>query len=181
MSRSDKKRSPKNDKPETSKAEKTRPTAQSVIQKLGKEKTAEVLTDMILKDLAKDVSSSMFNVSNKKPSISTVEETGNSSNLSSDNNDDVYTDDGGSDFVEESLDVEDQGAIGLGDTLDGGGAIVLNSTSEDVVEDEAALADNNDDVTITGKGAVVPATDDMYEFEGGKYFLQSIYISFTRL
>ena len=125
LSRSDKKRSPKNDNPETSKPEKTKPIAHSVIQKLGKEKAAEVLTDMILKDLAKDVSITM---SNKKTSTSIVEQTGDSSNLSSDNNDEVYTDDGGSDFIEESLDVEDQGAIGLGDTLDGGGAIVLNST-----------------------------------------------------
>ena len=61
LSRSNKKRSPKNDNAETSEIAKTKPTAQSVIQKLGKEKTAEVLTDMILKDLAKDVSSTMLN------------------------------------------------------------------------------------------------------------------------
>ena len=64
-----------------------------------------MLTDMILKDLAKDVSITM---SNKKTSTSIVEQTGDSSNLSSDNNDEVYTDDGGSDFVEESLDVQDR-------------------------------------------------------------------------
>ena len=76
----------------------------------------------------------MFNVSNKNP-VSTVEETGNSSNLSSDNNDDVYTDDGGSDFVEESLDVEDKALLAWGYAGWRRGHC-FDSTSEDVVEDE---------------------------------------------
>ena len=56
----------------------------------------------------------------------------------------------------------------------------MNSTSEDVVEDEVASVDHNDDVTNMGKGAVAPETDDMYEFEGGKYFIQ-VYVELYTL
>ena len=59
------------------------------------------------------------------------------------------------------------------DTLDGGGAIVLNSTSEDVVEDgtlETIMTMLN-----TGKGAVVPRQMTCTNLKVVSIFYQYIY------
>merc|ERR1712167_79076 len=108
-------------------------------------KTAEVLTDMILHDLAQDASKSFeaaTDAKKKKTATSTTTQSepveeheteilkGNNASIDVPTDEgETYTDDGGSDFIEESLELENNDVVGgLGNTLDGGGAVVLNTT-----------------------------------------------------
>ena len=155
----------------------------SVVEKLGKDKAAEVLTDMILKDLAIDASKSIKEataIKNEKaksaPTLQDqqLQEIKDTNKNASADDVEGYTDDGGSDFVEESLDMEDDVVGGLGNTLDGGGGVVLNSTNEDLQEGESSLNDTDNNLIVDGNNEaeeIDEEKEDMYEFDEEDYLI----------